>query len=56
MGSRSRTQRSQKGLRLAGQAIEAGKDDPDVLWMAGDATFYTCWRARYGGKPPSTVP
>ncbi len=26
-----------EGLRLAGQAIEAGKDDPDVLWMAGDA-------------------
>ena len=25
-----------EGLRLAGQAIEAGKDDPDALWMAGD--------------------
>jgi hypothetical protein len=24
-----------EGVRLARQAIEEGKDDPDVLWMAG---------------------
>ena len=24
-----------EGLHLARQALEAGKDDPDVLWMAG---------------------
>jgi adenylate cyclase len=26
-----------EGLNLARQALETGKDDPDVLWMAGDA-------------------
>jgi TolB-like protein/class 3 adenylate cyclase len=26
-----------EGLHLARQALEAGKDDPDALWMAGDA-------------------
>ncbi len=26
-----------EGLYLARQALESGKDDPDVLWMAGDA-------------------
>jgi adenylate cyclase len=25
------------GVHLARQALEAGKDDPDALWMAGDA-------------------
>ena len=26
-----------EGLHLARQALEAGKDDPEALWMAGDA-------------------
>jgi adenylate cyclase len=29
-----------EGVRLARQAIEAGKDDPDTLWMAGMALWF----------------
>jgi TolB-like protein len=29
-----------EGARLARQAIEAGKDDPDTLWMAGMALWF----------------
>jgi tetratricopeptide (TPR) repeat protein len=29
-----------EAVRLARQAIEAGKDDPDVLWMAGNTLSF----------------
>jgi adenylate cyclase len=29
-----------EALRLARQALESGKDDPDVLWMAGDTLLF----------------
>ena len=31
-----------EGVRLARRAIEAGKDDPDTLWMAANTvSFFT---------------
>ena len=30
-----------EALRLARGAIEAGKDDPDTLWMAGTSSYFS---------------